>query len=84
MVADFARDLADCAITVAASRDQFIRNSAADEGVRPRAVDHILLGAGFFVFPLMLIYAAVNYSVFRGKARPSSEHTRRPDLRGSL
>jgi len=29
---------------------------------------------GLFVFPLMLIYAAVNYSVFRGKVRQSSEH----------
>jgi cytochrome bd ubiquinol oxidase subunit II len=31
-------------------------------------------GAGLFVFPLMLIYAAVNYSVFRGKVHPRSEH----------
>ncbi len=31
-------------------------------------------GAGLFVFPLMLVYAAVNYSVFRGKVRPTSEH----------
>jgi cytochrome d ubiquinol oxidase subunit II len=31
-------------------------------------------GAGLFVFPLMLVYAAVNYSVFRGKVRPSSDH----------
>jgi cytochrome d ubiquinol oxidase subunit II len=31
-------------------------------------------GEGLFVFPLMLIYAAVNYSVFRGKVRPNSEH----------
>jgi cytochrome bd ubiquinol oxidase subunit II len=31
-------------------------------------------GAGVFVFPLMLVYAAVNYSVFHGKVRPSSEH----------
>jgi cytochrome d ubiquinol oxidase subunit II len=31
-------------------------------------------GEGLFVFPLMLIYAAINYSVFRGKAcgRPPS------------
>ena len=27
-------------------------------------------GEGLFVFPLMLIYAAVNYSVFRGKVTP--------------
>ena len=31
-------------------------------------------GAGLFVFPLMLVYAAVNYSVFRGKVRPTIEH----------
>jgi hypothetical protein len=31
-MADFARDLADGAITVAAPSGQFIRNSAADEG----------------------------------------------------
>jgi cytochrome d ubiquinol oxidase subunit II len=29
-------------------------------------------GEGLFVFPLMLIYAAVNYSVFRGKVRPDA------------
>jgi cytochrome d ubiquinol oxidase subunit II len=33
-------------------------------------------GEGLFVFPLMLIYAAVNYSVFRGKIRASE-----PDYR---
>jgi cytochrome bd ubiquinol oxidase subunit II len=31
-------------------------------------------GEGLFVFPLMLVYAAVSYSVFRGKVRPASEH----------
>ena len=31
-------------------------------------------GAGLFVFPLMLVYAAVNYSVFHGKVRPTNEH----------
>jgi cytochrome bd ubiquinol oxidase subunit II len=30
-------------------------------------------GAGLFVFPLTLLYTAVNYAVFRGKVRPS-EH----------
>jgi cytochrome bd ubiquinol oxidase subunit II len=30
-------------------------------------------GEGLFVFPLMLVYAAVNYIVFRGKVRPDSE-----------
>ena len=31
-------------------------------------------GAGLFVFPLMLVYTAVNYSVFRGKIRPDAGH----------
>ena len=31
-------------------------------------------GEGLFVFPLMLVYAAVSYSVFRGKIRPMAEH----------
>ncbi len=26
-------------------------------------------GAGLFVFPLMLLYTAISYSVFRGKVR---------------
>jgi cytochrome d ubiquinol oxidase subunit II len=30
-------------------------------------------GAGLFIFPLMLIYTAVSYSVFRGKVR-TAEH----------
>jgi cytochrome bd ubiquinol oxidase subunit II len=31
-------------------------------------------GAGLFVFPLMLIYTAVSYMVFRGKVRPTADH----------
>jgi len=31
-------------------------------------------GAGLFVFPLMLLYTAVNYSVFRGKVGPTTDH----------
>jgi cytochrome bd ubiquinol oxidase subunit II len=31
-------------------------------------------GEGLFVFPLMLIYTVVSYSVFRGKVRPTAEH----------
>jgi cytochrome d ubiquinol oxidase subunit II len=30
-------------------------------------------GEGLFVFPLMLVYAAVNYRVFRGKVRPTAD-----------
>src|SRR5580658_7361016 len=31
-------------------------------------------GAGLFVFPLMLVYTATNYSVFRGRNRPDINH----------
>ena len=29
-------------------------------------------GGGLFVFPLMLVYTAISYTVFRGKIRPAS------------
>jgi cytochrome d ubiquinol oxidase subunit II len=46
-----------------------------DEAAAPHAsLAFMFWGAGLFVFPLMLVYAAVNYSVFRGKVRPGSEH----------
>jgi cytochrome d ubiquinol oxidase subunit II len=31
-------------------------------------------GEGLFVFPLMLVYTAISYSVFRGKVRPAAGH----------
>jgi cytochrome bd ubiquinol oxidase subunit II len=31
-------------------------------------------GAGIIVFPLMLLYTAISYSVFRGKVRPRADH----------
>jgi len=31
-------------------------------------------GAGLFVFPLMLLYTASNYRVFRGRVRPEADH----------
>jgi cytochrome d ubiquinol oxidase subunit II len=31
-------------------------------------------GAGLFVFPLMLLYSAISYSVFRGKVKPTERH----------
>ena len=31
-------------------------------------------GEGLFVFPLMLLYALINYTVFRGKVRPTADH----------
>src|SRR5712671_5071793 len=31
-------------------------------------------GAGVFVFPLMLLYTVISYTVFRGKVRPTAHH----------
>jgi cytochrome d ubiquinol oxidase subunit II len=31
-------------------------------------------GEGLFVFPLMLLYTAISYTVFRGKVRPTAGH----------
>jgi cytochrome bd ubiquinol oxidase subunit II len=31
-------------------------------------------GAGIIVFPLMLVYTVISYSVFRGKVRPTPDH----------
>jgi cytochrome bd ubiquinol oxidase subunit II len=31
-------------------------------------------GAGIIVFPLMLIYTVISYTVFRGKVRPTADH----------
>jgi hypothetical protein len=31
-------------------------------------------GEGLFVFPLMLLYTVISYSVFRGKVEPMSGH----------
>jgi cytochrome d ubiquinol oxidase subunit II len=31
-------------------------------------------GEGLFVFPLMLVYTAISYIVFRGKVGPATEH----------
>lgn len=46
-----------------------------DEAAAPHSsLAFMFWGEGLFVFPLMLIYAAVNYSVFRGKVRPTADH----------
>jgi cytochrome d ubiquinol oxidase subunit II len=46
-----------------------------DEAAAPHAsLAFMFWGEGLFVFPLMLVYAAVNYAVFRGKIRSSDEH----------
>jgi cytochrome bd ubiquinol oxidase subunit II len=42
-----------------------------DDAAAPHAsLAFMFWGEGLFVFPLMLVYAAVNYRVFRGKVRP--------------
>ena len=46
-----------------------------DEAAAPHSsLAFMFWGEGLFVFPLMLIYAAVNYAVFRGKVRSTEEH----------
>jgi cytochrome d ubiquinol oxidase subunit II len=46
-----------------------------EEAAAPRAsLAFMFWGAGLFVFPLLLIYTAINYGVFRGKVRPSADH----------
>ncbi|HVH81412.1 MAG TPA: cytochrome d ubiquinol oxidase subunit II [Stellaceae bacterium] len=46
-----------------------------DEAAAPHSsLAFMFWGAGLFVFPLMLVYAAVNYSVFRGKVGPGAGH----------
>jgi cytochrome d ubiquinol oxidase subunit II len=44
-----------------------------DEAAAPHSsLAFMFWGAGLVVFPLMLLYAVIGYSVFRGKADPSS------------
>ena len=31
-------------------------------------------GGGLFVFPLILLYTVISYSVVRGKIRPTADH----------
>jgi cytochrome bd ubiquinol oxidase subunit II len=46
-----------------------------DESAAPHSsLAFMFWGEGLFVFPLMLAYAAINYSVFRGKVRPDAGH----------
>ena len=51
--------------------------TVADQAAETLAAAHSSLafmfwGEGVFVFPLMLVYTVVSYSVFRGKAASSS------------
>jgi len=46
-----------------------------EEAAAPRSsLAFMFWGEGLFVFPLMLLYTAINYRVFRGKVRSTAEH----------
>jgi cytochrome d ubiquinol oxidase subunit II len=46
-----------------------------DEAASPHSsLAFMFWGEGLFVFPLMLLYTAISYTVFRGKAASSSQH----------
>jgi cytochrome d ubiquinol oxidase subunit II len=46
-----------------------------DEAAAPySSLAFMFWGEGLFVFPLMLSYAVVNYSIFRGKVRSAAGH----------
>jgi cytochrome d ubiquinol oxidase subunit II len=46
-----------------------------EEAAAPRSsLAFMFWGAGLFVFPLMLLYTVISYSVFRGKVRPMTDH----------
>jgi cytochrome d ubiquinol oxidase subunit II len=46
-----------------------------DDAAAPHSsLAFIFWGAGIFVFPLMLLYTVISYTVFRGKVRPTAGH----------
>src|SRR6202030_4251658 len=46
-----------------------------DEAAAPHSsLAFMFWGEGLFVFPLMLLYTAISYTVFRGKVRPTADH----------
>jgi cytochrome bd ubiquinol oxidase subunit II len=47
-----------------------------EEAAAPRSsLAFMFWGAGLFVFPLLLLYTAISYAVFRGKVRtPESQY----------
>jgi cytochrome d ubiquinol oxidase subunit II len=45
-----------------------------DEAAAPKASLDFMFWAGVIVFPLMLLYTATNYSVFRGRVRANADH----------
>ena len=47
----------------------------------PSSLAFMFWGEGLFVFPLMLLYTAISYSVFRGKVRPTAGYLSQVDGR---
>jgi cytochrome bd ubiquinol oxidase subunit II len=46
-----------------------------EDAAAPRSsLAFMFWGEGLFIFPLMLLYTAIGYRVFRGKIRPAAEH----------
>ncbi|HZB91929.1 MAG TPA: cytochrome d ubiquinol oxidase subunit II [Stellaceae bacterium] len=45
-----------------------------DEAAAPQASLAFMFWGGVFVFPLLLLYTAISYGVFRGKVRPDADH----------
>jgi cytochrome d ubiquinol oxidase subunit II len=46
-----------------------------DEAASPHSsLAFMFWGEGLFVFPLMLLYTVISFSVFRGKIRAAAEH----------
>jgi cytochrome bd ubiquinol oxidase subunit II len=48
--------------------------TVADAAAPHASLAFMFWGEGLFVFPLMLVYAAISYRVFRGKVSPTSGH----------
>ena len=45
-----------------------------DQAAAPQSSLMFMFWGGVVVFPLMLLYTAINYSVFRGKVRATAGH----------
>jgi cytochrome d ubiquinol oxidase subunit II len=48
--------------------------TVADAAAPHASLAFMFWGEGLFIFPLMLVYAAISYRVFRGKVSPTSGH----------
>ena len=54
---------------------EFALKQGADFAAAPQSsLAFMFWGEGLFVFPLLLLYTAISYTVFRGKVRPTADH----------